>query len=1218
MVNKKIWVEKGFQTSINIAYDLHNENKIKSFIPTVSSIDVIEDILLSTSNNSTSRARFLVGAYGKGKSHIVLILMALLSHKDKTLFKPLLNKIKKQNSKLYEFVVDYISSDKKLLPIIVSGSSASLTQSFLGALHKALKNEDLSDLMPETNFKSAIATIKLWSKDYPETYNKFAKSITETVEDFIIALKEFDMSTYEKFNIIYPELTSGSSFNPFTNVDVVELYEDVVGKLKAKGFNGIYIIYDEFSKYLESSIANATISDIKLLQDFAEKCDRSGDKQMHLMLISHKDISNYIDKNLPKEKVDGWRGVSGRFKHINLHNNFSQMYEIIATVIKKDKSFWTEFQQAHTQELENLVERFTEEGNRILTQSDAGFAISGCYPLHPISTFILPRLSEKVAQNERTLFTFLSSDNKHTLPAFLEQNIDLLSSENQFTLLTPDYIYDYFEPLFRKEPYTSDIHKMYMLTANVLRQLEDNSLGAKIVKTIALIYIVEQFEKLPPIQNIIVDTFIDTVSDISEIECVLKELIEKDCIVYLKRSNGYLKIKESSGVDISAEIEKTIQKTSALISVKEILNKASFDNYMYPTAYNDDMEITRYLNFHFIDSLEFFTVENWDKKIENLHSDGVVYAVVPDSEDDIIRIRTEILSGKHNHQRIMFILPKKYINIEKIAYEYYAINLLKTACLDDDLLSDEYDIYIEDLEEVLNRYISSYTRPELGDTEYFYSGEKQLFKRKAQVSAKLSEICKNIYPYTPIINNESINKDSLPTVAINSRNKIISGLLENDLSINLGLTGTGQDVSIMRSTLLRTGILENECVKPKLNLAPEDENMCKTLQAIQEFFNDAKSQQGSSFKDLYDTLTLPQSGFGIKKGVIPIFIACVLHSCKKYLVIKSKNEEVNITVDILNSINETPDCFTAYIENWNDDKTKYIEELSQLFSDFIIEREKDFNTFSYVVSAMQRWYMNLPKYAKELKTIYKSVNSNTEDMPVIKEQLKFINSLKKPNIKARDYLFNDLLSIFNYNSFNLEVIGSINAAKCTFDNAKGGLIKHLISDIKSMFSTSDNKVASLTSIVKDYIDSLKVETLDHLYPNGEHRMFALMKSISNDEQLFVEQLAKEITNLRIDDWTRTTITEFLSYLGDAKKVISDFNRSIDISTKKATEKTNGYKIAFVDESGEEVIKTFDKTEYSSRAKLLYNEIATAIDEMGQSISESEKRQILMDFIEKMC
>jgi hypothetical protein len=34
--------------------------------------------------------------------------------------------------------------------------------------------------------------------------------------------------------------------------------------------------------------------------------------------------------------------------------------------------------------------------------------VLGCYPLQAITTFLLPNISEKIAQNERTIFTFLS------------------------------------------------------------------------------------------------------------------------------------------------------------------------------------------------------------------------------------------------------------------------------------------------------------------------------------------------------------------------------------------------------------------------------------------------------------------------------------------------------------------------------------------------------------------------------------------------------------------------------------------------------------------------------------------------------------------------------------------------------------------------------------------------------------------------------------------
>ena len=306
MLKDYIEVAKGFQTSVNIAYDLHDANKVASFIPTMSSLDIIEDVLLSTAPNSTDRARILIGAYGKGKSHIILVLLSMLFKKDKALFSRLLDKMQTYNSDLYNYADEYLSSSRKLLPIVVSGSSSSLTQSFLFALQQALKNENLNDIMPDTHFTASLNAIESWKTDYPDTYKQFVAELGTPIDDFVLSLKEYSVESYEKFIDLYPKLTAGSTFNPFLGFDVVELYEKVVDKLADKGYEGVYIVYDEFSKYLESSIGNATISDIKLLQDFAEKCARSGKKQMHLMLICHKDIANYIDSQLPKEKVDGF------------------------------------------------------------------------------------------------------------------------------------------------------------------------------------------------------------------------------------------------------------------------------------------------------------------------------------------------------------------------------------------------------------------------------------------------------------------------------------------------------------------------------------------------------------------------------------------------------------------------------------------------------------------------------------------------------------------------------------------------------------------------------------------------------------------------------------------------------------------------------------------------------------------------------------------------
>lgn len=227
--------------------------------------------------------------------------------------------------------------------MIVQGSHNSITQAFLNAIQIALRDAEFNNLMPDTHFESAIKHINNWIEKYPDTASKFSELISpETTDKFILRLKQFDNDAYETFVKLYPQLSSGGTFNPFGGIDVVELYEKVSSSLSKYGYDGIFLVYDEFSKYLEANIKDTSVSDIKMLQDFAEKCNRSGRKQLHLLLIAHKAIENYIDL-LPKSKVDGWRGVSERFTHIEMQSNYGQIYEVMGQAIKKLPDFTLNF-----------------------------------------------------------------------------------------------------------------------------------------------------------------------------------------------------------------------------------------------------------------------------------------------------------------------------------------------------------------------------------------------------------------------------------------------------------------------------------------------------------------------------------------------------------------------------------------------------------------------------------------------------------------------------------------------------------------------------------------------------------------------------------------------------------------------------------------------------------------------------------------------------------
>ena len=1203
-MSKYIRAAEGFQYSINLEYDLHSDEKVRNYIPTTSAIDFIEELLLSTHPSSKERARIFIGAYGKGKSHLVLMLLSLLYRKDRGLFNILLEKVKSYNPKLYEYMAEYINGSTRLLPVIISGNSLNINQNFLVSLNNTLKAMGLKDIMPNTYFNAAIDTITNWKENYVDTYDRFCQQIKEPINSFIEQLGLFNQKTYDKFCTIFPTLTSGSEFNPISSLNVVDLYCDVSEKIHEKGYSGIFVVYDEFSKFLEGNINKDSSFNIKLLQDFAEKCNRGGTQQLHIMLISHKSISNYVDK-LPKQKVDAWRAVSERFKPVELNNTFSQIYEIISNVILKESQWFEGLTKKYENAFSDLKEQTrTSDLFLELEDNDIKCVVEGCYPLHPYSTYILPKVSEKIAQNERTIFTFLSSNHTNTLGRFIN------NSNSEFDLLTPDLIYDYFEPLFKKEAYTSEIHKTWQMATNALNKLSDSTIHSRIIKALAIMYIVGEFHKLPPSIQSIISIFRNTI-DANVLSMAIDELQAKR-LLYLMKSKGYLKFIESTNVNIPVMIHDTIEKNKSILSVKNILNGDFFDKYLYPTVYNDDFSITRYFSLEFIEWKEILDVEDWDKKITGKEADGIIFAVIVNDSEDIACVRNAI--ENISHDRIVFVIPNEVIDITESVYQFAAIkSLIENSETEDDLLIDELNIYHDDLYEQIKNYVDIYVRPELRAASYFYHREEQVVLRKSMLSQLLSRICREVFFYTPVINNEVINKNIVPGVVVNYRQKVLAGILENNLKVNLGLGNTGAaDISIMRSTLVVPGIYIEQ--DEEVSLVTEDINDLRlqyVLDKIKEFFFSASKGGKRSFVELYDILTLPEYHIGIKRGVIPVYVAVILRSFKKIAVVIKNGREIEITASLLDAINESPDQYEIFLEDWDEQKASYIKNLESIFSEYILDKEKEYNTFLYIVKAMQRWFLQLPKYTKEANTAY--VGKSTPQL--IQSRVKKIRyELKAAEINARDFIFVKLFRIFECTDY-VDILRSIKDAKTQLDEMKSKLISILNEDMRVVFRNGHSKKASLTSIMRDWYEKLDDSVKTFLFNTGEERFLQIVGDMSHDENKFIEDVSRSIIGLRIDDWEENTPTKFYNRIQEIKDIIESKQKESKVTSLKPT---NGYTLLLSDENGNELIRTFGKSDYSLSAQNFYNEITTMLEDYAESMSNNEKRQVLIDLLEKLC
>ena len=403
-------IDSRFERSVNLLLDLHNEEKLRLYIPTRSSINLILSYLQEVTDFHGDRASILIGPYGKGKSHLLLVLLSWLSGRDSVEIRDLINRIGSIDGDAAAKIAA-VNRDKKFLPVVINTSSGDLGQAFVKSLIRTLKCEGMDDVVPDNYFSEAVRIIRLWEESFPDTYSALQKMLADiSIEMLIDDLERMDHDSLAMFRNLYPRLTSGSEFNPSVEDDVIPVYRSVNRVLCTKyGFSGIYIIFDEFSKYIEGHTEEGFSADMKVLQDICELCNSSVEEQFHLTCVAHKAIRSYGDL-LSRSVRNAFRGVEGRLKEIRFVVSSQNNYELVADAIRKTEVFdsWKKDPE---------FTRFISESYRVaefpalFNKDDYAEIIgAGAFPLTPISAMLLLNICEKIAQNERTIFTFITED----------------------------------------------------------------------------------------------------------------------------------------------------------------------------------------------------------------------------------------------------------------------------------------------------------------------------------------------------------------------------------------------------------------------------------------------------------------------------------------------------------------------------------------------------------------------------------------------------------------------------------------------------------------------------------------------------------------------------------------------------------------------------------------------------------------------------------------
>lgn len=1188
-------IKSEYRASTNLVFDTETLSLIDGFIPTTPSLNIIEWLFHPSiySNSSEKRAHLLTGAYGKGKSYSVLVtlnvLRSILSENE---HRNLIRKISTQREYLSEWIDEFKTQGRRLLPVVVNGGFSSLAISLSAALSEALEKHGFSDILPESSFSKALLYLKTWEESYPAAYKKFFILIEEDPQLFLNKLQVHNETSLKDFIFHFPEVSNGSEFSIISDMQVAKDYQNVSKKLAQKGYDGIFVIYDEFSKFLESKKGIMTEADIRLLQDLAEVANSSGDlAQLHLLLISHKNPTNYFTN---ETTVHEWDAISGRFDSKELFGDEEQEYEIIKNILDVDSEFINSWITQNARGLDSLKIQCVAKG--LFSEASFDPLCIACYPLHPIVTYSLPRLSERIAQNERSLFSFLLAKEKGSLSDFLAH-----AKSNEPLKLS--YLFEYFQPLFRNAPHSSILFQLDVMVRNIQQRLQGkNNLAVDVSKTIAILIALNDPEHLPPTTESVQICY--SLGSKNESSIQISEAIR------LLEEYGVLKI---SGLDRTFlpiaidpkffnEIRVRKERARTKFSLGMALKKLGYRKAFYPVLYNDTHCITRYYNLEFIDGSEYLYSK---RLISNNFKDGngTVFAILTEKKQ-----YDQVSSAVRELQLTplaCILVSKQGFQYEKVIDCVLELQVVAEMLLLQNLRAEDLQV-LQTLDQNARYSLDTFLLPVINPSEagvdiYCPAGKIYLSKTEDFISL-LSDQMESVFKNTPIINRDDLNVDTLSAPARKSRDELIRYILKNDLEGLSKLSPTGQTHSFYRVSCLNNDILyEDNILKRFVITINQATGNCKyPLDQITKYFI-SSSKNEKTLGPLISLLREQSGHIGMKKGPLAIFLACVCVMYPQNLIFKRKGKESAVCTQLFEAIIETPDDFTVCMKDWSSSQQNYIEELCKHFS---IDSSSS-QTIENLAEAIQSWWNSIPlqvknftgyitsegkleKYPKEFNKIGKVIDSFDGN------SFEFVMA-KVPNSIGRKGPINeksaeDLLIIMNEISSVYEI---------NYISIKN----YILSTLKASMGEYDF-VTSLHA----WIDKIPSGVELHSSHATRYIMENLRQRTADEDSIF-RMISMANAGVRFSDWTESSLNTFVNSLQTVYQDVLNTSSQNNYTVNK-----NLVRLEIFDENEERFELNFKIAKSKELYDMIYNEIEDMIREYGSSLDRPEKNKILLDLI----
>jgi hypothetical protein len=896
-------VDAAYTRSINLERDWESENsaELRSYLPTPRACEVLARFLAVQQPSDHPRSWALIGPYGSGKSAFGLFLAKLLSRPDSPGAVSALQTLKSADPRLARDVKRLTGDGLGYCAILLTGSPEPLAKRFLMALEHA--------------------AIQFWSsrKGRPP----------QVIGRIRVALELED----------------------FGGTEIIELVCELQAAVGRAGGQGVLVVIDELGKFLEYEARHRDANDIYLLQMLAESAQRGGAAPLNVLVLLHQAFEQYA-VGFSNQLKNEWKKVQGRFEGIPFIESSEQVMRLIGSAIHVAVDVAT--RQRTREHVEHIGRRMLELGALPGTMSEASTQelFEASYPLHPVSLVLLPSLAQKVAQNERTIFSYLGGHEPH---GFLDTVSRLIQTKTAQPWVMPCHIFDYFvasQAGLLTDPLT---HRRWAEVVTALERLGDAPvLQVELLKTIGLFNLAGVqggFKASPEILQLCFEHAAD------ELTAAFAVLQQRSVINYQKFSGEY-RVWQGSDFDLEEAFSRERSQMGE-IALADVLNQRQALRPLVARRYSIETGTLRYFAPCFVDR---------DTRLDQgALEHPTLFICMAFAPDEIAYFRN--LAKNWANPLAVFVVRADAAEVNEAVAEVMAIERVQRTSpqLSTDPVAQR---------EVRDRSVAARRREaqllanvldEPAAGSWYHNRQEQQILESRMLQKLLSDALRQAYPLAPTIHNELLNRDRPSSSANAGRNKLVQAMLENQAK-----SSSASVASRLKKPCTFRFCCQRVFTKRGLNgwqfghPNPEPgarNNVGHVWSCIERFLDQTESEPLSVGK-LFEELQAPP--FGVKKGPLPIFFLAAYLAFREEIALYDEGLFVPfVNHEVFERLMRSPASFAVQRVRLGGMRDTIFKKYAEAITGEVPQEAGLLD----VVRPLARFMMTLPDYAKKTHSL---------------------------------------------------------------------------------------------------------------------------------------------------------------------------------------------------------------------------------------------------------